>query len=157
MKIDESQTPNSVPWPPLIMAAAVAASLGLGFVTPLLAVSSPWVHAMGYVLALIGVALDIWAIKVMRRAQTNILPHRGASRLVTTGPFSLTRNPIYVGNVALMTGIGFAFGGLWFVILGVVSAFVVDRLAIRREERHLVARFGQNWIDYASRVPRWLI
>jgi protein-S-isoprenylcysteine O-methyltransferase Ste14 len=93
----------------------------------------------------------------MRRRQTNILPHRAAGRLVTTGPFSFTRNPIYVGNATLMAGVGVAFGNLWFVLLGVVSALAVDRLAIRREERHLAARFGQEWIDYASRVPRWLI
>jgi protein-S-isoprenylcysteine O-methyltransferase Ste14 len=41
--------------------------------------------------------------------------------------------------------------------MAVVSALVVDRLGIRLEESHLAARFGQQWTDYASRVPRWLI
>lgn len=157
MNVDESQSPNSVPWPPLILAVAAAASLGLGLFTPLPVLSNAWIQVTGYVVASIGIALDLWAIMTMRRAQTNILPHRGAGRLVTTGPFRFTRNPIYVGNATLMAGIGFAFGNLWFVLLGMISALVVDRLAIRREERHLAARFGQDWVDYASRVPRWLI
>ena len=76
---------------------------------------------------------------------------------MTTGPFSFTRNPIYVGNATLMAGVGVAFGNLWVVFLGVVFALAVDRLSIRREERQRAARFGQEWIDYASRVPRWLI
>ncbi len=111
---------------------------------------------MGSIVAFVGVALDLWAILTMRRLHTNILPHRAAGRLVTTGPFRFTRKPIYVGNATLMAGIGFARE---FLVCppGVVSALVVDRLAIRREERHPGARFGQDWLDYASRVPRWLI
>ena len=157
MIVDNSQSPNSVPWPPLILAVAMAASLGLGQLVPLPLPSDLWLQIMGSIVAFVGVALDLWAILTMRRLHTNILPHRAAGRLVTTGPFRFTRNPIYVGNATLMAGIGFAFGNCWFVLLGVVSALVVDRLAIRREERHLGARFGQDWLDYASRVPRWLI
>lgn len=157
MNVDESQSPNSVPWPPLVLAAAIAASLGLGLFTPLPVPSNFWIGAIGYVVASVGMALDLWAILTMRRLQTNILPHRGADRLVTTGPFRFTRNPIYVGNATLMAGVGLAFGNVWFVLLGGISALVVDRLAVRREERHLAKRFGQDWIDYASRVPRWLI
>lgn len=157
MIADEDQSPNSVPWPPLILAIAMAASLGLGLFVPLPVPSDLWVQFIGYIVTSGGIVLDLWAILTMRHLQTNILPHRGAGRLVTTGPFRFTRNPIYVGNATLMAGIGFVFGNFWFVLLGVVSALVVDRLAIRREERHLAKRFGQDWIDYASRVPRWLI
>lgn len=157
MIADESQSPNSVPWPPLILAIAMVASLGLGLFVPLPVPSGLWIRVAGLVVASVGIALDLWAILTMRRLQTNILPHRTAGRLVTTGPFNFTRNPIYVGNATLMAGIGLAFENLWFVLLGVISALAVDRLAIRREERHLAARFGQDWIDYASRVPRWLI
>jgi protein-S-isoprenylcysteine O-methyltransferase Ste14 len=93
----------------------------------------------------------------MRRANTNILPHRSADHLVTWGPFAITRNPIYIGNNLLMLGIGLCFENFWFVLFGIAASLAVDRLAIRREERHLAELFGKEWTEYSSCVPRWLV
>jgi protein-S-isoprenylcysteine O-methyltransferase Ste14 len=76
---------------------------------------------------------------------------------VTWGPFRFSRNPIYLGNTLLLIGIGIAGGNYWFVLGALVSALLVDRLAIRREEQHLAARFGEAWTNYAQSTPRWLI
>ena len=102
------------------------------------------------------VLLKVAAMLAMRRARTNILPHRGADRLVTDGAFALTRNPIYVGNTLLLAGVGVAIPSAWMVAGALLAALLVDRLAIRREERHLSARFGEAYADYAARVPRWI-
>ena len=63
----------------------------------------------------LGLGLDLWAMAAMMLARTNILPIRAAGRLVTNGPFSLSRNPIYLGNTMLMLGIGLAGNMLWFL------------------------------------------
>ena len=139
----------------LCMVAALALAFGIGL--PLPKISNRWAHGAGWLIACCGVALDVWAIVTMRRAHTNILPHRPADRLVTRGPFARTRNPIYVGKTLLMVGVGLAFGNAWFGIFGLAGAIAVDRLAIRREERHLAERFRNDWIEYSSRVPRWLV
>lgn len=96
------------------------------------------------------IALDLAA---MRRARTNILPHRGADRLVTGGVFALTRNPIYLGNTPLLAGLGVAFPSMSMVAGALLAALRVDRLAIRREQRHLSARFGQAYADDVARFP----
>ena len=140
----------------MIVVFVVVSALVLNVFVPLLAIPNVWVRNIGGLVVGMGVALDLWAILTMRRANTNILPHRAADRLVTWGPFAFTRNPIYVGNTLVMLGAGFWFGNLWFVLFGLVGAFVVDRLAIRREELHLAALFGDRWMEYSSRVPRWL-
>ena len=59
MNVDENQSPNSVPWPPLILTMAVAASLGLGMFRPLLVLGNLWVWVTAYVVASIGIALDL--------------------------------------------------------------------------------------------------
>jgi protein-S-isoprenylcysteine O-methyltransferase Ste14 len=92
----------------------------------------------------------------MWRKNTNILPHRGADALITSGPFRFTRNPIYLGNTIAMLGLSVYLNNGWFAILGLGAAFAVDRLAIRREEAHLAARFREAWLAYAARTPRWL-
>jgi len=47
-------------------------------------------------------------------------------------------------------------GIVWFLLLAVLAAFAVQKLAIEREERHLPARFGKTYLDYAERVRRWI-
>ena len=89
-------------------------------------------------------------------SRTNILPNRAAERLVTQGPFAISRNPIYLGNTTLMFGIGLAFNALWFLPLAICAAAFVERLAIRREEAHLALLFGPEWAAYATTTARWL-
>ena len=159
MAQDFSARPNTVPWPPIIYLAVALAALALGAAWPL---ASPppsslrLLRITGAAIAATGIALDVAAMLAMRRARTNILPHRGADRLVTDGVFALTRNPIYVGNTLLLAGLGVALPSAWMVAGALLAALLVDRLAIRREERHLSARFGRPYADYVARVPRWI-
>lgn len=156
---DFSARPNTVPWPPIIYFAVALAALGLGAAWPLASpppTSVRWLRIAGAAIAAGGTALDVAAMLAMRRARTNILPHRGADRLLTDGVFALTRNPIYVGNTLLLSGVGVALPSAWMVAGALLAALLVDRLAIRREERHLSARFGRAYADYVARVPRWI-
>ncbi|WP_322515679.1 isoprenylcysteine carboxylmethyltransferase family protein [Rhodopseudomonas palustris] len=157
MTVSETTRPNRLPWPPMLLTLAALASIGLGMVAPLTLPRAQSVVLIGYAVAGLGMGLDLWAILTMRSARTNILPHRAAGRLVTWGPFRFSRNPIYLANTWLLIGIGLAFGNAWFILFALLSAAAVDRLAIRREERHLAVKFGDEWMDYSSKTPRWLI
>ncbi|MBX9450337.1 MAG: isoprenylcysteine carboxylmethyltransferase family protein [Mesorhizobium sp.] len=151
--------PNTLPWPPIVYVAAVAAAIVLNWLVPL-----PWIpgplgellFAVGWLVVGGALAIDITAMRTMARAKTTIMPHRGSDHLVTSGPFSFTRNPIYLGNTMLMIGIGLIAGIVWFILLAPVAAFVTQKLAIEREERHLEIRFGKKYRDYAKKVRRWI-
>jgi protein-S-isoprenylcysteine O-methyltransferase Ste14 len=83
----------------------------------------------------------------MRRAGTTVRPDRGTDHLVMEGSFSFTRNPLYLAGTTLVLGIGLVSGIVWFLLLAVLAAFAVQKLAIEREERHLQARFEKTmWI-----------
>lgn len=159
METDPRDRPNHIPWPPLLYGGAALVALGLHVVAPL-----PWpegpvrmvLAAVGLCLACAGVALEIATAIAFRRHRTTILPHRAATALITEGPFSKSRNPIYVGNTMLLAGAGLLFGIAWLMIAALVAALLTRKLAIEREERHLAARFGAGWQDYAARTPRWL-
>jgi protein-S-isoprenylcysteine O-methyltransferase Ste14 len=142
-------TPNTIPWPPLLYGGAAVAAVALGYFVPAGTVAPGAIAGLGALLMALGLGLDGAAMLTMRRHHANILPHRAATALVTAFPFSVSRNPIYLGAAP-------AFGNPWFVPLAAAAVWAVTILAIRREEAHLAALFGDAWLAYAARVPRWL-
>ncbi len=148
--------PNKIPWPPILLMICIAAGLGLHTMLPFPTQDSPAFQLAGAALILAALALDVWASLSFRKAKTTILPHRGSDALVTSGPFQFSRNPIYVGNVMILVGVGLMARSLWPIILAPALAIAVQKLAIEREEAHLSARFGAQWEDYAQRVRRWV-
>lgn len=151
--------PNTLPWPPMIYIAAAALAIVLHWLLPLPWVPGPFgefLFAVGWLVVAGAIAIDIAVMRAMSRAKTTIMPHKGSDHLVTGGPFSFTRNPIYVGNTMLMLGVGLISGIVWFLLLAPVAAYATTKLAIEREERHLEARFGKKYRDYMKKVRRWL-
>lgn len=151
--------PNALPWPPILYIAAVAAAVVLNWLWPLPWLPRPlseFLFAIGWLVVGGALAIHIAAIRAMKRAKTTIMPNRGSEHLVTHGPFSFTRNPIYLGNTMVLIGIGLIAGILWFVLLAPLAAFATQKLAVEREEKHLEARFGKKYRDYAKKVRRWI-
>ena len=142
----------------MIFASAVAAAVILGYVYPLGGVlpTGTAVRSIGALLLLAGIGFDVAAMREMRRHRANILPHRAATALVTSGPFALSRNPIYLGNMLVLTGAALLFGSLWLLLGAAAAGVAVTVLAIRREGAHLAAQFGDGWSEYARHTPRWM-
>ena len=116
-----------------------------------------WVRALGGGLIVFGLMFDLGAMRALHRARTTILPNRAASALVTTWPFSVSRNPIYLGNTLVLAGLALALVWPWLLLMTAASAMLVSKLAIEREERHLQAVFGEAWRDYQAKTPRWIL
>lgn len=148
--------PNRIPWPPLIYLGAAVTAVLLNEAFP----GPSWLGAgiganLGWAVMFLGLGLDIAAMLGMRAQRANILPHRAATALVTTGVFAWSRNPIYLGNTLLLAGAALAFGNPWFLPAAFLAAVAVTRLAIEREEAHLAALFGTAWDTYRRRTARW--
>ncbi len=151
--------PNRLPWPPIIYTAAFAACWVLQGVAPLAALDEALAmapKAAGLIFAATGFTLDLAAMSALVRHRTAILPNMASSALVSTGVYAYTRNPIYLGNTILLIGFAIALRWGWLAIAAPITMVAVTMLAIRREEKHLVARFGDAWRAYAARVRRWI-
>jgi protein-S-isoprenylcysteine O-methyltransferase Ste14 len=156
---DITTRPSSFPWPPLIYVAAIAIAIELWVLYPLPWIGSPLadiLFAIGWLAVAAVVAIDVSAMRTLAKANTTIRPDKASAHLVTTGAFSFTRNPIYLANTLLMLGVALIAGILWFIPLALIAAFLTQKLAIEREEKHLAARFGKKYFDYAKRVRRWI-
>lgn len=90
-----------------------------------------------------------------RIGQGSIVPIDPARRLVVAGPYRYSRNPVYVGYLAVLVGI-FLLSGDMLLLLYAVAFFFYLRLFVRREEPDLLERFGDEYRQYLLTVPRWL-
>jgi protein-S-isoprenylcysteine O-methyltransferase Ste14 len=107
-------------------------------------------------LIVFGLCFAGWAAWLFHRAGTGIPTWQPARRLVTRGPYAISRNPMYLGLTAAYAGLALALANAWALLLLGPVLIVMDRFVIAREEPYLEARFGQPYRDYLARVRRWL-
>jgi protein-S-isoprenylcysteine O-methyltransferase Ste14 len=113
--------------------------------------STSWIgDAIGLLLIAVGIGLAAWS--VLEAGDTEI---ESPNRLLTGGPYSRSRNPMYVAWTLMYLGIGLIANSLWIIaLLPVVIAFThfVD---VRREERFLERQFGDEYLEYKGQVRRY--
>ena len=76
--------------------------------------------------------------------------------LQTNGIYNITRNPMYIGLAILYLGISCLIGNWWNILLFPLLLLLIQEYMIKREEKYLERRFGQEYLDYKSKVRRWL-
>ena len=159
MPIDLKERPNKLPWPPMIYAAAILIGALSGYVLPTPWPGSPssdFLLAIGGLMIVGALFIDYSAMKTMTKAKTTIMPNKGSEHLVASGPFSFSRNPIYLANTMITIGAGLMSGIIWFLPLALIAAMLTQHFAVKREEAHLEARFGKAFREYAKKVRRWI-
>jgi protein-S-isoprenylcysteine O-methyltransferase Ste14 len=110
---------------------------------------------IGALLVAAGLALAVAAAVEFRRARTTIIPHEEPSAIVTSGVYRLSRNPIYLGDALILTGLGLRWDSVLALVLVPVFVAVVTARFIVPEEGRLKARFGAEYAAWAARVRRW--
>lgn len=110
----------------------------------------------GLVMVLAGIALTVWSASTFSRAHTTIIPWEQVSAMVMTGPFQLSRNPIYLADTIAYLGGTLLIRSWWPLVILPGILVVTRRKVIDREERYLTERFDDTYREYQLRVRRWL-
>lgn len=76
--------------------------------------------------------------------------------LITTGPFGLSRNPVYGSMTMLFIGIGTLIDGLWILAMVIPAILIVYFFVILKEEAFLEREFGDIYRSYKKTVRRWI-
>ncbi len=142
--------------PPLIYIAAFVGGVALELVFPIAGLPSTLAVVAASICVAIWLALDGWAMLLFRGARTSVVPMKPTTALVTSGPYRVTRNPMYVGMAFLYVGLALALGVIWSLAFLPVVLLVVDRVVIAREESYLEAKFAEEYHEYKKRVRRWM-
>ncbi len=100
--------------------------------------------------------LALWSLALFVTWRTTFVPYRQPTVLLTTGPYCMTRNPLYLSMALALVALALAMGTLtcWLVIP--LFVLCIDRLVIPWEDKALEAHFGDYYRQYRQRVRRWL-
>ena len=112
------------------------------------------IAAVGVLAVAAGEVIRVWAVHhigIISRTRSDRL-----GPLVETGPFSLVRNPLYLGNILLWLGFALAADLPWLAPAIVLLLAVEYHAIVRWEERMLESRLGDSYRSYRERVPRWV-
>lgn len=143
--------------PPLAQLALCMVTAGLltAFIPLALFDTPAWLVAAT---ALAGALFLLPAILSFIRHKTTVNPQSPdrATTLVTSGVYSITRNPMYVGMLIVLMALVLWLGAVSAVSAVLAFFLMIDRVQIRGEEAALSQTFGKPFEDYAARVPRWL-
>jgi len=140
-------------WTLIYLAVAAALSFALG-----------WPKVPGLPFPRLGMALVViafippaWAAILFRREGTEIDPVSPSNRrLVTSGPYRFTRNPMYLGLIVVALGVAI-WVGAWPMFLAPIAVFATTNwVHIPFEETKMRRQFDATYDSYAGRVGRWL-
>ncbi len=152
----DSDNPGVIAPPPLIYAAGLAAGLLANRLRPTPLLPGTLSKMLGWPLVASGLSLGLWGFGEMRRAGTNVDPYSPTTAIVEEGPYGFTRNPLYVGMALVYAGVSARANALPAALLLPVVLHLVDRGVIKREERYLEGKFGEEYRRYKGRVRRWI-
>lgn len=151
--------PHNEVRPTAIFVLALAAGLVLDVVVPLPSIGAsggPWIFWIGIAAIVAGALLTTMCLVFFNSIGTGIMPDRPARRLVTSGPYAWSRNPMFVGFALMHAGAALAFESLWALLMLPVAIAITTRTVIRVEEEYMRERFGAEYDEYARWVRQWI-
>jgi protein-S-isoprenylcysteine O-methyltransferase Ste14 len=116
-----------------------------------------WSLIIGFIIALKGELIRLWGVS-WAGSETRTTGRVGGTFLIVSGPFAYLRNPLYLGNILMYTGLGIMSFALfpWLQIAGVIFFSVQYYMIVKVEEKYLEETFGKEYEDYQKNVPRFI-
>ncbi len=157
--MNREDAPDVPARPPIVLAGLLFLGVLLERELPIgpgLFGDSGGAFVVGVLIAAGGLLLAANAAQRFIEAGTTFHPSRPNAALVTTGLYAYSRNPMYIGQIILYTGLALGMSSRWALLLLPAFIYYLRYYAIGREEAYLKRRFGQAYEDYAAKVPRWI-
>lgn len=142
--------------PPRIAMLLLALAATLHWLTPLGAIPVLPSAYLPVAIGLTGFVVMMWAWWQFKRNNVAICPTDRTTRLLTTGVYRLTRNPMYLGMVMMLAAVAIWIGTLPFVAAAIAYFVIINFVFCPFEEDKLTTAFGDDYSRYRNRVGRWI-
>lgn len=110
----------------------------------------------GFIFILFGLIIVVPALYKFLISKNTLITIKPARSLQTTGIYSISRNPMYLGLLSIYSGMGFIKGNSWTFILIPLVITLVNFFVISNEEKYLGRAFGDDYTTYKNNVRRWI-
>ena len=131
-------------------------SILLHFLYPIRKVIYPPITYTGFILILFGAIMNLWTDKLFKEHKTTVKPHLEPTTLITSGPFRISRHPMYLGMASVLLGVAVNHGTVVTFLFPAVFVALMEVLFIPFEEENLIRMFGEDYRDYQQMVRRWI-
>jgi len=111
---------------------------------------------VGIALIIIGMGIIVLARREFAHFDQPTDPGHPTNKIVKTGVFSISRNPLYLGGAIVFLGIALMLNILWTLVTLLLSIIICHYVLIIPEEQYLAAKFGEEYKEYVASVHRWL-
>ena len=147
---------NTAFHPPVLLLVCIVGGFIERLIVPARFLPEAWARPIGIPVVVISLALFGWSVMTMRRGGASIPTHTATDAIVSSGPFRLSRNPIYLSMMLLLIGIGCWANSIWFLTWMVLAVILLTVFVIKPEERYLEEKFGETYLSYNRSVRRWI-
>lgn len=142
--------------PPFVLLGFLGLESLVVFLAPMRALPAPVALPLGIGVIAGSIFVLLLAVREIVHAKTAFDVRRPTTKIIASGVFRVTRNPVYLSMILLVTGIGLILNSLWSILLAAPMGSVLCLTIIRPEERYLEGKFGDVYRAYRSETPRWL-
>ena len=148
--------PQSVRWihPPILAGGLLLITLVVHLLLGRPAVALH--HLVGLIFVAGGIGLSFFAAGLFQARETTKNPYGQPAVFVSEGPYTFTRNPMYLGFAIALSGFAIFFGSVAMAAAPLIFISVIDRFVIPGEEAAMEHQFGESYLQFKTRVRRWL-
>ncbi|ATA72383.1 hypothetical protein CGC49_03155 [Capnocytophaga sp. H4358] len=141
--------------PPIVVLSIFSGVIiSIPFVFPFYEVKSIWLSTIFIISGIVVALMGVWEFRRLKTTVNPTTPEK-SSRMVSTGIYRFSRNPMYLGMAFGLVGLVFYFGNClsWFGVAGFVA--YITYFQIIPEEVVLKRIFGKSYEDYCQKTRRW--
>jgi protein-S-isoprenylcysteine O-methyltransferase Ste14 len=142
--------------PPVIDLIFLGLAVFLNIYFPYKIIYPPYSFISGIIILIASGVLILLSIILFYKNRTAIFPGFSPSKIITKGPFRISRNPIYLGMVVMFVGLSFLFGSLAVFIVPILNFIILNFYVIPIEERICEEDLGAEYLRYKENVRRWI-
>jgi protein-S-isoprenylcysteine O-methyltransferase Ste14 len=147
---------NVIASPTVIFAGVLVLGFGLDMIWPAPFLPDGWSFPLGLVVIFAAINIKLFAVREMVRVKTNLNIRKLATDIATSGLYSVSRNPLYIGMILLNIGIGCIVNSWWILLLSAGLAAILQKGVIEPEETYLEKKFGEKYLRYKAKARRWI-
>lgn len=155
MKEDKDSAHVPVP-PPLFLLLSIFIGMAFQNILTLQFIAAPLRYWIGGILVTFSIGVNIYCAWLFRKEHTAIEPWKTTSKIMTSGPYHWSRNPMYFCFLVFGIGMGILLNNFWIIMMQFLLFWVLKIVVIQREEKYLEHKFPKKYPTYKHNVRRWI-